>query len=378
MSNTSNIKQLETELHHFKGQERRAAEYQTEKDRLQKDYELSQKRFTTIFEKSAIGKMIINNRLDIVNINPAALAMLGYKEHEMMGGIMKFVHPDHVDRWKQLQHDLWSAGVTSSHFDACLIRKDGSNFWAHITGIQIEDDGKVLAYTTLEDISERKNLERLHNLLLEQEQHQQIAETILNTQEAERRRMAESLHNGLGQLLYGAKLSLNQLELNAEDTHNRDVIAYTQKLLSDCIRECRGIAHNLMPATLQQYGLKEAVINICQQLTERTHFKCDVGKLTNSFDDILEVAIYRMVQELMMNIVKHANASEALVSLSENDSHLVIKVEDNGDGLNQKRVNKDGIGMQTIRYKVTLLGGKLHVASKKGKGTKVRIELPKK
>ncbi|PJJ83497.1 PAS domain-containing sensor histidine kinase [Mucilaginibacter auburnensis] len=378
MSDTSKIRQLEAELHQLRLQVKHTAQYQAGKHRLEKDYQLSQNGFRTIFERSAIGKNIINSKLEIVNINQALLTMLGYSEEEILGNLITdFTHPDFVERWQQLQRELWSTDLLSFNFETCMIRKNGTTFWGRVTAIPIEDDNNKFGYLTLEDTSEKKELERLQNLVEEQILRQQLAETVFKTQEAERRRMAESLHNGLGQLLYGAKLSLNQLKANANEGAN-EIIEYTQKLLNDCIRECRSIAHNLTPPVLQELGLKQAVVEICKQLTDSTHFKCDVNRLTNTIDNFLEVAIYRMIQELMINIVKHADASEAFVYLSENDSQLIIRVEDNGKGFNQKNSLKKGIGIQTIRYKVALLSGKLSITSEKGKGTKVKISLPKK
>lgn len=178
------IEQLENEVLRLKEQVAQTAVFQQEKKRFEDEYQHSQKRFRTIFEQSVIGKKIIDDQLQIVKINKALLDILGYREEEILGGrITDFSHPDFLQHWKNLQKELWTTDMPSFSFDTCLIKKDGSTAWVSITSILIEDQGKTLGYTIAEDIWERKEMEKLQRLINEQEQRQQIAETVLNTQE---------------------------------------------------------------------------------------------------------------------------------------------------------------------------------------------------
>lgn len=321
MSNMQNqIQQLEDELMRLKAKVEQTAIFQQEKDRLENEYQSSQKRFRTIFEESAIGKKIIDDQLHIIKVNKALLQVLGYSEHEMLGKLITdFSHPDFVKQWKKLQQKLWTTDMSSFNFDTCLIRKDGSTIWAHITTILIEDNGGLLGYTILEDISERKEVERLRDIVREQEQRQKIAEAILNTQEEERKRVGERLHNGLGQLLYSVSLSLNLVKVGptSDQPGNEEALKYSRQLLTDCIQECRRISHDLVPAMLEEHGLKGAVEDICRQLTGSVIFDARIRGLAKRIDNFLEVAIYRMIQELMINIIKHAEASRQILESLE-------------------------------------------------------------
>ncbi|HVS90712.1 MAG TPA: PAS domain S-box protein [Mucilaginibacter sp.] len=152
------VRQLEDELNRLKEQVRQTAMIQREKDRLESEYQRSQKRFRTVFEESVIGKKIIDDQLRIVKVNRAVLAMLGYSENELTGKLITdFAQAYFIPRWKELQEELWTNERPSFSFDTCLIKKDGTSFWCHITTIIIEDNGDRLGYTILEDISERKS-----------------------------------------------------------------------------------------------------------------------------------------------------------------------------------------------------------------------------
>jgi PAS domain S-box-containing protein len=353
------IKQLEQQLSVLKAQAERTAVLQAEKDKLDDEYRRSQNRYKIVFEKSAVGNKIIDEQLKIIKVNAALLKIMGYTEEEMLGRLItSFAHPDFVAHWKSLQHELWAARVPSFNFDTCLIRKDGAIVWVHITTIQIEDDGRVLGYTILEDISVRKEIQRLKDEVKARENRQQLVETILNTREEEQKRIAESLHNGLGQLLFGVKLGLGQLQVSPE---NEKALKYTNELITDCIRECRRISHNLMPAVLEEFGLRAAVETICRQLTNEVTFNYSVKGFTRRIDKFLEVAVYRMIQELMMNVVKHAGATRAEVKLIEGKNTIQISVSDNGKGII-----------------LTLLNGTLDISAENGQGTTFKINIPKK
>lgn len=356
------------------------ADAQQEKDRMENEYRSSQQRFRTIFDESVIGKKIINDQLKIIKVNKSLLKMLGYKEKEMIGRqITEFSHPDYKAEWKRLQHSIWTTAMASFSFETCLIKKNGNILWVHITTILIEDGGENLGYTILEDISDRKELERFKKMITEQEQRQQIAETILDTQERERHRVSESLHNGLGQLLYGIKLSFNKIKIVSDELApgNSAAKAYTTRLISDCIKECRNISHNIAPFILEDFGLHEAVKDICSQLKGEVKFVCTVTLPSKRIDRILEVAVYRMIQELMMNVVNHSQAAFAKVDLVVDDKLINIVVEDNGIGFRDNSAKKEGIGLKMIRSNVAILSGSLNITSPDNKGTKIYIQIPR-
>jgi PAS domain S-box-containing protein len=355
------------------------ARAQQEKDTVEKKYQDSQIRFKTIFEESVVGKKIIDDQLKIIKINKALLQMLGYSEQEMIGKeITEFSHPKYKQHWKDLQHSIWTTSMSSFNFETCLVKHNGDEIWVNVTTILIEDLGERLGYTIIEDISERRELDHLKQIISEQQQKQEISKAILTTQEQERERIAEGLHNGLGQMLFGIKLSIDKIQIASDTDYpgNSTTKNYTLDLISTCIHECRRISHNLLPSVVAKFGLKAGLEECCRQLTGSVKFHCHMNTSAVKIDKLTEVTLYRIIQELMMNVLKHAQATLAWVDIVLSTDMIKISVKDNGMGLQKSSNRTAGIGLQMIISKVNLLDGSIKIQSPKGKGTKIFIKIP--
>lgn len=214
---------------------------------------------------------------------------------------------------------------------------------------------------------------------LENQRRKELFQVILRTQEAERRRISESLHNGLGQLLYGVKLSLSHLlatrVLNNPDLFEKEK-AYTDELLTKAIEETRKISHELVPASLRDHGLRAALAEVCKQMNDGVQLECSITGLTGKFDEYLELAIYRIIQELLLNVMRHAKASLAWLKLKVGKKKISIEVGDNGVGFNASPQAKPGIGLASIRNKLDLLNGDFKILPLQGGGTIIKINIP--
>ncbi len=340
-------------------------------------------KFETIFNESSLGNKIINSDLRILKINKALLAILGYSEKELLGvSIVNFSHPDFKTQWLRLRDELWTHKRSSFSIDTCIVRKDKSSLWCHVTSIVFEDEGNTLGYTILEDISERKRLERVEmdfreNELLIRQQREIVKATVI-AQEKERERISEALHNSIGQLLFATKIQLNQLKRLAETDEDRvEAFKKTEELLSMSIKESRQMSHQLMPAVLNDFGLKTAMEGMCREMTGDVEFTCGINLLSTKKEKYLEMVIYRMVQELILNTAKHSKASWGRVTIDEDEKGLTITFEDNGIGFDTKNSDQNGLGLLTIRNNVTLLKGSIQLHSIPQKKTAIKIWLPK-
>jgi two-component system, NarL family, sensor kinase len=232
-------------------------------------------------------------------------------------------------------------------------------------------DGIII---TSDDTTDRKLAEeKLREL--ESRQQQEIIRSTLIALEEERQRIAESLHNGLGQLLYGIKISLANLSQNVAFPFFEESKAYTNRLLIDAIAESRRISHELTPAILEEFGLQTAIEDICEQLGDEIHFTCKVEGNPRQLEKYLEIAVYRMVQELMTNVVKHAQAKKATTEVIIGSGEVVIKVTDNGRGMSASKTQRPGIGLASMRSKVKLLNGRMDIHSNTS-GTSVEVVIP--
>jgi signal transduction histidine kinase len=199
---------------------------------------------------------------------------------------------------------------------------------------------------------------------------QQIFTTAVTVQEQERRRIAANLHSGLCQLLYGVKLSLHALE---KEIRQHPQLKKAEGLLAQAIAETRSMAHQLMPVTLEKYGLEGALRLAAEQLGQPPRFSFAFRGLDHRIGGPLEIAVYRIVQELMLNAVKHAEASLVEVRLAIRAAQVNIRVRDNGKGFGHP-ATEPGHGLDEIRAQVALLEGSF--AIREQPGTEVRITLP--
>lgn len=215
---------------------------------------------------------------------------------------------------------------------------------------------------------------------LELEKQNIASEAVLKGQDEERTRLARDLHDGLGGMLSGIKFSFNHMRENLIMTPDNQ-LAFERgiDMLDSSIRELREIAHNMMPESLLNFGLDSALNDLCKNITASGALAVDyqsfeLGNL--STHQTITITIYRIVQELLNNIRKHASARRAFVQLIYREEKLVIIVEDDGIGLSVEDLDRaTGIGWRNIRSRVDYIKGQIDIQSEKGKGTTVNIEL---
>ncbi len=213
---------------------------------------------------------------------------------------------------------------------------------------------------------------------LEKDRQLVAVDSMLKGQEEERSRMAKDLHDGLGGMLSGVKLSLGAMKGNIILTEdNTRLFARVLDQLDHSINEMRRVAHNMMPEALVKLGLQQAVQDYCDGLNESNNLKFNTQfyGLEKRLDTATEIVVYRIVQELLNNVVKHAQASEVLVQLMRHEKNLNVTIEDNGRGFIVSEVDdKRSVGLSNVRSRVDYLKGHLDIQSKLGAGTSVHIE----
>lgn len=224
--------------------------------------------------------------------------------------------------------------------------------------------------------NQKRKLQQQQIAELEKEKLLLATQSILKGQEEERSRMAKDLHDGLGGLLSGVKLQLGAMKGNLilSEEHAR-VFNNALGKLDESISEMRRVAHNMMPEALMKLGLQQALQDYCEGLSEGQSFKINTEfhGLEQRMTPSTEVVVYRIVQELLNNAVKHSGASVILAQVMRQENGLSITVEDNGRGFNKEEVIQ-GTGLKNIRSRVDYLQGQLDIQSVPGKGTSVHIE----
>jgi two-component system NarL family sensor kinase len=214
---------------------------------------------------------------------------------------------------------------------------------------------------------------------LEKDKQLVAVDAMLKGQEEERSRLARDLHDGLGGLLSGVKFSLINMKDNLIITSdNMAVFERSLDMIDGSIKELRRVAHNMMPEMLIKFGLDEALKEYCNNInsTKLLTVKYQSLGMETRLENSVEIIIYRIVQELLNNTIKHAAATTSFVQLIREGDRLNIVVEDNGKGFDgSKTASNDGAGLQNVRSRVDYLKGQLAIHAEPGKGTLVNIEL---
>lgn len=212
---------------------------------------------------------------------------------------------------------------------------------------------------------------------LETLQQLTAAEAVLKGEEQERGRLAKDLHDGLGGMLSGIKYSLNSLKANLSADQQAS-FERSIDMLDSSIKEIRRVSHNMMPEALLKFGLDTALKDYCHDInqTGALHVSYQsIGLEQLELEHTAAITVYRIVQELLGNILKHAAAKNVVVQVSKSENSLSVTVEDDGKGFDASLLeHSSGIGWANIRSRVEFLKGKADIKSEKGKGTSVWVD----
>ncbi len=236
-----------------------------------------------------------------------------------------------------------------------------------------------LAKSNQKTLHQKEQLHRQELTTLKQHEQLKQYHAVLQVQEEERNRIARDLHDGLGGLLAGVKLRLSTIAGKEREKPNGSGITISPVIadLDHAVNELRRIARNMMPEALLYMGLSPALADLCHYLgTGETRIQFQgIGLRPNYTPDVL-IGVYRIVQELLNNAVRHAHASQIIVQCSDGDNHLFLTVEDDGQGFSAGAQPSNGLGLKSIENRVALLKGRIEIDSKPGRGTTVNVEIP--
>jgi signal transduction histidine kinase len=202
---------------------------------------------------------------------------------------------------------------------------------------------------------------------------------IILGEERERRRIAQELHDGLGSTLATLKLNAESLNLESKDLNATEWKAYhgLLELVDYACVSLRDISHNMLPAGIEHFGLEATLQSDIAKI--KKHKGLQINFETFGIDTIqhkeIELHVYRIVLELLNNVIKHAQASQVNIQLMKHDATISLIVEDNGIGFNPEKTILSGIGIISVKSRVEALSGKMQIDSTKQKGTSITIEI---
>ncbi len=207
-----------------------------------------------------------------------------------------------------------------------------------------------------------------------------LLESLVRTQEAERSRLARELHDGAGQTLTTLLVRLKALERQASGSQQADLVRL-QTLVADSIEQVRELSYQLRPATLEEFGLARALDHLVNETVRQAGLEVSTElMIRRSIPNDVQTALYRIAQEGLANVLKHAHAWRVEVELAETPFGVALRIEDNGRGFDAAQValqsDRPHLGLIGMQERVELLGGTLMVEAAPGAGTSIRVRIP--
>lgn len=348
----------------------------TEQKQAEVALRTSEEHFRTIFEQATDGILVSDVEGHFLDANSASGQMLGYSREELLKlGISDIVVPEQVERIAPEIARLRNTGVVRSEWR--VRRRDGLILLVEVSAKRLPD-GRLQAF--LRDVTESRRAEEA--LRESSRQLQMLSKRVLEAQETERRRIARELHDELGQALTAIKINL-QARSRFRDQSPAELDAENVRLVEEAIQQVRSLALALRPSMLDDLGLAPALRWIAEYQAERGGFVAHFGA---DFPDTrlapeLETACFRIAQEALTNIARHAQAKRVAIELRHKDDALFMTVQDDGRGfdvvtMRTRAVAGGSVGILGMQERAELARGKIEIESAPGQGTVVRARFP--
>jgi len=306
--------------------------------------------------------LIVDNDARINFANPSAESMFGRSEDEL----------------KQ-----WPFGLPVIRKDFAeinIVKRALSELVGEMRSIEIEWDGKQSYLTSIRDITQRKEVEA--NLCKSLEAVSKLSSSLESAREEERLEISRNLHDDLGQLLTALKMELQMVKKKVPSEQSRTCLDHIENAISiteQAIKSVQSISADLRPPLLDDLGLFTAIEQYCKRYTRRTEMKIHLELPEEELNLVPEksISIMRIIQELLTNIARHANATKARLNIQKKSDTLVIKLTDDGSGISPESINSsNSLGIIGIREKVTRWNGTFNISGNPTKGTSVNVTIP--
>jgi PAS domain S-box-containing protein len=333
----------------------------------------SEEQFRGLFEISPVGIFLLDLEGNITAANDRGSAIYGYSREEMLRKNVRDIVPKRLaGNYPRLVGNIRRRKILV--FESEGRKKGGRLFPVELTVSLFPWKGKELLQILVQDAGEKRQAEEAERL-------RKISEALLNFQEEERKRIARDLHDHLGQDLAAIKISLEMSKTALPDGERamRKEIDETVEMVDKAIGDVRSLSASLRPASLDGLGLVPCLRHELAYLASRGGLKIDLDtrRFAGRLPPEKEIIVYRIVQEAMTNILKHAQARKVRVALSRRGGLVRLAVSDDGRGFNsEKEKNAIGLGLLGMRERVAVAGGDFALASRPGRGTRIVVTLP--
>ncbi len=337
-----------------------------------------EKRFRSLIEESSDVVALVNREGAFSYVSPSIARVLGYVPDELIGrSALTLIHSLDLDSIKALFEDILREPSKIAAAEIRCKEKNGSWRWIEGVGKNLLEDPAVGAVVVnFRDITDRK---------VADEMLRDLPIRIINAQESERRRVARDLHDSVNQILSSVKFRMESVEERAQrkDKALRDVVASAKVSLEKAMNEVRRISQNLRPSELDDLGVIPAVRSMCEEFEEVTKVGVDLKflRFPKKLSPEIEVTMYRIIQEALSNVAKHAEATRLVIRCERDRSRLTLKIKDNGKGSGEHDLTahpskNSGMGLLNMKERAAYVGGTVSVHSSPKGGMEISVQLP--
>jgi len=330
-----------------------------------KSVTISRNYFNNIFNSVSDMVFILNTSGVIEDVNKTAEDKLKYKRGTLIGKTINDLHHGKLSFFKKMAGTLKKSGIgiinecnfITAEEEIIPVRNNISHFK--------DDHKRKLILFTATDIRFQVKMEKL------------IIRAIIDTQENERQRLAKDLHDSLIQQLSAIKFYISSTADIIKNSQQKRILLKSNEALAETITDMRNICFNLMPKTLEEFGLVKAVREFCNHFLnhKKADFVIRINRNLPSFSPELKIDLYRIIQEFISNAIKHGNATRIIISFKYYKKILKILLADNGKGFNTTGPEK-GLGLQNMQSRIKSHNGEISMVSDAGIGTSFKINIP--
>jgi PAS domain S-box-containing protein len=339
-------------------------------------------KYKTIFYKSPLPKWIYDyETLRFLEVNDAAVKHYGYSQEEFMTMNIRDIRPE--EDVEKLYEDIENgkAGLPAAEQHWRHIKKDGEFITVEVVSHFIDYNGRMARMIVINDVTEKLKAEQA--LQQSHSQLRELASHLQNIREDERAAMAREVHDVLGQQVTCIKMDVAWLSKqlhNTSDEKTRNKMKELTELLDETALVVRRMASQLRPSILDDFGLAESLEWQCQDFEKRSEIKVEFKSAVPANISISKnstTALFRICQESLTNIARHAAATLIIVSLSVTNGEIILTIQDNGKGFNVKKSEeKNTLGLVGMKERSIMIGGSFEIKSEPTKGSVIVVKAP--
>ncbi|MCS7163858.1 MAG: PAS domain S-box protein [Thermodesulfovibrio sp.] len=350
----------------------------SKRKRIEEQLRISEKKYRDLYDNAPDMYHSVDKNGIIIECNETEAKMLGYKKEEIIGKPITYFM---TEESKKAQAEFFS-NIEKYSFvqvERDFVRKDGSVFTASLNVyVEVDEKGNFVKTRTIgRDITYRKKMEE--ELRRSREALRKLSVYLQNVRENERKEIAKEIHDELGQSLTALKLSLSWIKKRIEDEVLHTKFDETLSIVNALIKQVQNISNRLRPSIIDHLTLEDAIIWQVKEFEKNTSIVCqvDISEDGVKLSKNVSLTIFRIFQEALTNIARHANATEVYIKMFKSESSLLLIIKDNGIGIPEEKIKSpESFGLMAMRERAYSIGATLDIRRGTERGTEIIISVP--